>query len=186
MSKLPSQILEIVNTIFSNAVVAALLSSAITSFFSYRFAVQREHKTRKDEKAFDAYDGVLSVLSEFRVQPSLALDDEFYLKLMRISVNLKLYGNKHIYSATENAFNNIKRYYTNYSACITKIEDEYLEWNEDEDPVTGEPVDIPTLLCPDYLYDDLCKKAKQNYTPTHKQAKEIVDTFLDNISKYIN
>lgn len=97
MSKLPSQILEIVNTIFSNAVVAALLSSAITSFFSYRFAVQREHKTRKDEKAFDAYDGVLSVLSEFRVQPSLALDDEFYLKLMRISVNLKLYGNKYIY-----------------------------------------------------------------------------------------
>lgn len=186
MSKLTSQILEIVDTIVSNAVVAALLSSAITSFFSYRFAIQREHKTRKDEKAFDAYDEVLSALSEFRVQPSLALDDKFYLKLMKLSVNLKLYGNKNIYTATEKAFNDIKKYYKNYSDCISKIEDEYLEWNEDEDPVTGEPVDIPTLLCPSYLYDELCKKAKQNHTPTHRQAKEIVDSFLENISKYIN
>lgn len=181
-----SQILEIANMFFSNAAVAALLSSAITSYFSYRFAVQREHKARKAEKAYDAYDKVLSALSEFRVQPSLALDDRFYLRLMKLSVNLKLYGNKNIYCATEKAFNNIKRYYTNYINCINKIKDEYLEWNEDEDPVTGEQVDVPTLLCPDYLFDDLCKKAEIDYTPTHKQAKEIVDGFLEDISKYIN
>lgn len=174
---------EFVKIINSNSALAALLSAAITSYCSYRLAVRRERLSRNAEKAFDTYDKALSILSEFRIKPSLALEDDYYLRLMGLSVSLRAYGNKKVYDAMEGTFDKIKMYHEQFSEEIRLIEEQCVDWDKAEDPSTGEVVDVPILLCPEYEHDKLCKDAKQRNTPSQHAAKEIVDSFADKLSK---
>ncbi len=163
------QIPELLSIVLSSALISAIVSSVISNILAYR---QMRYE-RNEDKALEVYDECLSVLGEFRCNPSLVLDDEYIIRLMGLSPKLKAYGKKEVYEAASEFFNCANETFRNWQDAKSELESQY--WVEESRLDSSGEIDT-TYYCTNQTgFDNAYEATKRRLIPNFCEAKRQVD-----------
>lgn len=166
---------------FLASILGGALSALITSWITYR----HERRIENGKKALEIYDKCLEILGLFRKDPSLALDNDYYIELMGLSTKVKAYGGEDVSNAMSMFLDSLEAHHQRYEDAIAEIDVHYLlSEHEMTDPVTGEVETVseaPSIKSDQY--EALIHDARSVSTPTHEKAAKYVDPVIEAIRK---
>ena len=161
------------------SVLGGAISAALTSWITYR----RERQMDNRKKAMEVYDECLDALTRFRRNPSLALDDDYYIGLMGLSTKVYAYGGKDVSDAMRTFLESLKAHLQQYEDETSEIQELYwLPEHVDVDSKTGEEevVSGAPRIDPNQ-YEAQLQGARNASIPTYAKAKEYVDPVVEAI-----
>lgn len=166
---------------FLASILGGALSALITSWITYR----HERRLENRKKALEIYDKCLEILGLFRKDPSLALDNDYYIELMGLSTKVKAYGGEDVSKAMSTFLDSLKTHHQRYEGKVAEIDALYLlPKHEMTDQATGEIETVseaPSIGADQY--EALIRNAQSASTPTHEKAAKYVDPVIEAIRK---
>lgn len=166
------------------SIAAGIISSIATSWITYR----RERHFENRKKAFEVYDECLEALGRFRRNPSLALEDQFYIELMGLSAKVGAYGHKRVRNKMSSFLEHLKSHYSAYKRELDSIEETYCmpeHFETNRETERSEVVSAAPSIDP-MQYNSFLEQAKVKHIPSHSEAKEYADSVVQAIARSLN
>lgn len=133
----------------------------------------------------EVYDETLTFLDELRMNPEIALTDDFYTESLKISNHLRAYGSKEVVKALRDAIMTLRKEKKECDSAIAKLEEKYMPFvsrRDDEGNLIGEEQE----LCIDTdIFDKYLETEEQKRTLSSKKMLELLNPVFEAINKSI-
>ena len=162
---------------------STVLVSVMTAWITAKITSHRELIRSYREKRGEVYNELFKMLDAFRRDSAIALDDDFYSEMMKLSNRVHVYGSKKVLSSLVQMLNKLRKRRNQYNQVITEIESKHLYLGEEYDEATDRMQYCECMDCDPDEIDSLYDEAKRKMMPAPREAKELVEPVLDALRK---
>ncbi len=162
--------------------IITLTASLILAIVSSKLTANSEVLKTYREKRIVVYDELIAFLDSFRQNPELALNADFYSRLLVLSNHVRVYGSRSVVSAMQTMAESLNKDYASYICAYNELLEEHTY------VVCCQPDDD---RAPDYMEQRYDQEAleyregelRKRYQKTGGEAYQLVKPVLEAIRK---